>query len=262
MKLYFKPGMILAAALALGLTPFGVQADEHDKKTVITIDEPIQVVDTYLEPGTYVFKLIESSSDRHTVEIYNKNESHLIKLMFAVPNYRLRPTSSNHSQFTFWETPAGTPKAVKAWFYPGDNYGHEFPYPSNVKQLSSAATATTTAQVSANVKEADKDADKTEDKLEAQRKEEQSAAVTPAPQPEPQEARVQEQPQQPEPVQLAQNTPAPEPQPQAQAPAPQPANNTQAPEELPKTASPYPLIGLCGLVSAGLFALLRIKRLS
>ena len=249
MELYFKPGMILAGALTLGLLPFSVQADDHDKKTVITVDEPIQVADTYLEPGTYVFKLIESSSDRHTVEIYNKNESHLIKLMFAVPNYRLRPPSTNHSQFTFWETPPGTAKAVRAWFYPGDNYGHEFPYPSDLKQLSTATTTTAAApapQPLATVTESEK-----------------SEAVTPAPQPALQQALEQEPSrQQQEPVQIAQNTPAPESQPQAQAPAPQPANDTKEPEELPQTASPYPLIGLAGLLSAGLFVLLRIKRLS
>jgi hypothetical protein len=250
MKQYFKPGIILAAALALGLIPFGIQADEHDKKTVITVDEPIQVVDTYLEPGTYVFKLIESSSDRHTVEIYNKNQSHLIKLMFAVPNYRLIPTSTNHSQFTFWETPPGTPKAVRAWFYPGDNYGHEFPYPDNLRQLSTAATATTT--VAAAVPAPQPAAAVTET--------EKSEAVTPAPQPAPQQALEEEQPRQEEPVQIAQNTPAPEPQ--VQTPVPQPASETKEPEELPKTASPYPLIGLGGLLFGGLYAMLRMKRLA
>jgi hypothetical protein len=30
---------------------------------------------------------------------------------------------------TFDERSAGSPEAVKAWFYPGDNEGHEFVYP-------------------------------------------------------------------------------------------------------------------------------------
>jgi LPXTG-motif cell wall-anchored protein len=30
---------------------------------------------------------------------------------------------------TFDERPVGSPEAIKAWFYPGDNYGHEFVYP-------------------------------------------------------------------------------------------------------------------------------------
>src|SRR6185437_374088 len=41
--------------------------------------------------------------------------------------------------FAFWETPAGVPKAVHAWFYPGDNYGQAFAYPKKlVAQLASA----------------------------------------------------------------------------------------------------------------------------
>ncbi len=30
---------------------------------------------------------------------------------------------------TFEERPAGTPEAIKSWFYPGDNMGNEFVYP-------------------------------------------------------------------------------------------------------------------------------------
>ena len=32
----------------------------------------------------------------------------------------------------FSERPAGTPPAVKSWFYPGDNFGHRFVYPKVV----------------------------------------------------------------------------------------------------------------------------------
>src|SRR6185437_2185820 len=28
----------------------------------------------------------------------------------------------------YWEVPAGQPKAMRAWFYPGDNFGQEFAY--------------------------------------------------------------------------------------------------------------------------------------
>jgi hypothetical protein len=51
--------------------------------------------------------------------------------------------------------------------------------------------------------------------------------------------------------------PAPEAAPAPSAPAPEPA-----PAELPKTASPYPLVGLAGLLSLGLFLVLRTVRAS
>jgi hypothetical protein len=246
--------MILAGALALGLMAPAVKADEHDKKTVVKVEEPIQIVDTYLEPGTYVFKLIESSNDRHTVEIYDKDQTHLIKLMFAVPNYRVRRTGK--TMFSFWETPAGTAKAVRAWFYPGDNYGQEFPYPTALKQTS-GATATTAALTVPAPQPAVTE-------TESQK----SDVQTPAPEPQQQAvAQEQPQPQEPtrapeEPVQIAQNAPAPEPQVQTPAPAPQPASDAKEPEELPRTASPYSSIGLGGLLSACMLVALRIKRMA
>ena len=104
-----------------------MQADEWNKKTVITINEPIQMPTVVLQPGTYVFKLMNSLSDRHIVQIFNADESHLFTTILAIPNYRLTPTDK--SSFQFWETPAGQPKAMRAWFYPGDNFGQEFAYP-------------------------------------------------------------------------------------------------------------------------------------
>jgi hypothetical protein len=44
--------------------------------------------------------------------------------------------------FRFWETPAGKPKAIRAWFYPGDNFGQEFAYPK-MKSVEFARTANT-----------------------------------------------------------------------------------------------------------------------
>ena len=45
----------------------------------------------------------------------------------AIPDYRLKP--SDKPIITFEERAAGSPEAVKAWFYPGENYGHDFVYP-------------------------------------------------------------------------------------------------------------------------------------
>jgi hypothetical protein len=206
---------------------FRAQADQWDKKTILTVNQPIQITDTYLDPGTYVLKLVDSSSDRHIVYIFNANQNHLINTVMAIPNYRLRPTGN--SEFVFWETPPGTARAMRAWFYPGDNFGQEFTYPKHLKELA-VATPAPAPPVTA-------------------------PEPSPAPQPEPQ-AQVQEPAPQPAPAQepplIAQNAPPP-----AAEPAPTPAPE---PKELPKTATPYPLIGLGGLLSLGLYVLARIKR--
>ena len=74
-------------------------------------------------------KLLDSPSNRHIVQIFNADETQLQTTVLAIPNYRLEPTGK--TQFQFWETPPGQPKALRAWFYPGDNFGQEFAYPKS-----------------------------------------------------------------------------------------------------------------------------------
>ncbi len=100
------------AALALGLAVPRAQADQWNKRTTLTIDQPMQITDTYLEPGQYVFKLLDSQSARHMVQIYNADQTPLITAILAIPDYRVHVTGS--SRFTMWETPAGYTQALKS----------------------------------------------------------------------------------------------------------------------------------------------------
>jgi hypothetical protein len=120
------------AFIAAAFSPTA-RADVWNKKSILTISEPIQVSKIVLDPGTYVIKLADSSSDRHVVQIFNQDETHLITTVIAIPNYRLQPTGK--TRFNFWETPAGQPAAVRAWFYPGDSFGQEFVYPRSITSL-------------------------------------------------------------------------------------------------------------------------------
>jgi LPXTG-motif cell wall-anchored protein len=199
-------------------------ADAWDKMTIVTVNQPIIAGNKVLDPGTYVWKLLDSPSDRHVVQIFDKDQRHLETTVLAIPNYQMQP--QGNTQFSFWETPAGVPKAVRAWFYPGDNFGQEFPYPKKlVAQLASAAPV----PVPTNYKEPE-------------------AAPAPAPEPAPQ----------PEAAPAPAPAPAPEPQAQPEqntTPAPAPAPEQQT---LPKTGSFNPLVGLLGLGSLTLAGLLTL----
>jgi hypothetical protein len=233
-----------------------VRADEWNKRTVITINEPIQLPNTVLPAGTYVFKLLDSPSDRHIVQVFDKDETHLLTTILAIPNYRLQPTGK--SAFAFWETQAGNPQALRAWFYPGDNFGQEFAYPKDVSTqiaaINKSSVVTTTAQASDDMKTAPISAVNErgqENNLDttAYNQRDDSANVVPAPVPEP--APVQAQPA----PQIAQNVSAPSPV------GVQDPDAAPAPPQLPHTASQMPLIGLAGLMSLGMFfALSREKR--
>jgi hypothetical protein len=106
----------------------GVRADTaFNKRTVVTFTQPVEIPGQVLPSGTYTVELYESFGNRHIVRIYNADRTQLIATVLAIPNLRLKPTGDN--MMTFSERPANAPDALKAWFYPGDNFGQEFVYP-------------------------------------------------------------------------------------------------------------------------------------
>jgi len=105
------------------LTPLA-KADEWNKKTVITTNNPIQIQGKVLEPGRYVLRLLDSPSDRNIVQIYDADETKLEMTVLANSAFRLVPTGD--TRFTFYESANGQAQALRTWFYPGDNFGLEF----------------------------------------------------------------------------------------------------------------------------------------
>src|SRR5438105_6603630 len=109
------------------------RADDWNRKTTITFSAPVEIPGVHLAgwgvlpPGTYVFKILDSQSDRHIVQIFNKDQTTVYATILAIPNYRLQATDK--TVMTFRERPAGQPEALRAWFDPGRNWGEEFVYP-------------------------------------------------------------------------------------------------------------------------------------
>jgi hypothetical protein len=119
----------MACLMLLGGTYFvpGVRADESDKKTIVIVNEPIQVPGKVLPAGTYVFKLLDAN-DRTLVAIYDASERHLITTVQGIPDVRTEAPDKAILQLE--ERTGSQPEALKAWFYPGDNFGVEFVYPT------------------------------------------------------------------------------------------------------------------------------------
>jgi hypothetical protein len=133
---------LLAGLCALAAVP-GAKADTWNQKTILTFSGPVEIPGQVLPAGTYVFKLADSSSHRHIVQIFNKEENRVFGTFLAIPDYRLR--ASDKTIIRFEERTGGSPQAIKAWFYPGRNYGHEFVYPKKEAQALAAANNTAVA---------------------------------------------------------------------------------------------------------------------
>lgn len=219
-----KPFKTLATLFCLvALCAFIVptaKADDWNRKTVITFSGPVEVPGVgqhNLPAGTYVFKILNSQSDRHIVQIFNQDETQVLTTILAIPNYRLHATDK--TVITFRERPAGEPEALRAWFYPGREWGEEFVYAKSraielAKETNEPVLATPT-------------------ELEAAPIETLNTAPVEAVAPTG------------EPVELAQVV---EPPP---ANAPMAAATQPAADPLPQTASSLPMIALIGLMMIG-----------
>ena len=118
-----------ASIIALAFSPT-VKATDYDKKTTVTFNQTIEIPGVgqqFLPAGTYIFKLVDSLSDRDIVQIFSPDEKHVFATILTIANYRLKATSK--TVMTFRERASGQPEAIRAWFYPGANWGQEFVYP-------------------------------------------------------------------------------------------------------------------------------------
>jgi LPXTG-motif cell wall-anchored protein len=218
----------------------------YDRTTTVTFSAPVEIPGVHLKgyavlpAGTYVFKLMDSTSNRHIVQIFTQDQKKCIATILAIPNTRLK--MSDKTVITFRERPNGEPPALRAWFYPDAQWGDEFVY--GKKKAKEIAQATQTPVLYNNT-----DADETA-----------NAEVT-EPIQAPQPAQVQHMHQAevkaynptgdevelaqavtpPTPTEMAQNTP-----PAQSAPAP---TTSSTPAQLPQTGSPLGWIMLSGLLS-------------
>jgi hypothetical protein len=209
------------------------KADEWNQRTTITFSGPVEIPGQVLMPGTYVFRLMDSVNNRNIVQVYNKDESHCYGTFLAIPDYGLKP--ADKPIVTFEERAAGSPEAVRAWFYPGDSYGHEFVYPKvKAVQLAKAnnmPVASMPNELGANTTKPTKSMN-----------EPQVMAMKQAP--------LKAQKPTEEEVEIAEAFTAPPPTEQA----------VNLPVNLPKTASTLPFVGLIGLFLVGIAEFLRLTR--
>jgi hypothetical protein len=221
--------LVFVLCVGLLLIALPATAGQWDKATTVTFAQAVELPNIILQPGTYIFRLLDTPGNRHVVQVFNAEETHLYTTILAIPNYQLK--ASEKTIMPFEERAPGRPEALHAWFYPADTFGQEFVYPKARAAELAKATAKPVlgAEITPN--------ETPQELLEApvltfnpEQQQTEIAAVAPPMEPtwEP------------------------------------PMQAVHVPAELPKTASPMPLIGLVALTSLGFAVMLRVlrKRLS
>jgi hypothetical protein len=272
-----KIGLFLGSlVLGLSLAAPQAQADEWNKKTVITVKEAMRIPSLTLQPGKYVLKLADSNGNRHIVQVFNSDESQILATILAIPNERLEPTGD--TVLELWETPKGAPRALRAWFYPGDNFGQEFAYPKDeaaaltaevhheVPALSEEDQAALAKSSSGSVTPAENKSTTpvateqpvttTENPAQLPHSEADNTAQSAAPQEQPSTSGAPQQ----QPSTSVGSSTMDETHPSESTPGTTSTDTTAtAKRELPRTASYLPIIGLSGFLAVGAATALRMS---
>ncbi len=125
-RIKIAASILCVSLMTLVLSP-RVRADDWNKETVVTFSAPFEIPGGITLPaGTYVFKLMDSSTNRNIVQIFSQDKKQLHATILAVNNYRMKTTDK--TVMTFSERAVGSPEAIRSWFYPGMNSGQEFVY--------------------------------------------------------------------------------------------------------------------------------------
>jgi hypothetical protein len=217
-------------------------AQRFDRGTKITINQPFEVPGTALPAGSYVIRLMDVAGSRSVVQILNADETKSYAIVLAIPDYRLK--APDKTEISFYEAQSGAPMPLRAWFYPGYNYGVEFVYPKR--------KAVEIAKVSGEHVIATTRPESTKEPSAAELKTEPLIAIQPGGK-EVEVATVHPEPAAP-PVTEARPAPT-EPVLTAQAETPK-----EPVKKLPKTATPFPFVALTGLLAAGAAGALRVAR--
>jgi hypothetical protein len=121
---------VMVASIMASTMASTVAAQPSDKRTFFTFSGPVEVPGVALPPGKYIFRVADESG--RIVQVLNEDGTKPYAMFFTVPIERVTPPSQ--PEVRFMETPAGSPPAIKTWWYPGETTGWEFIYPKEHAQ--------------------------------------------------------------------------------------------------------------------------------
>jgi len=232
---------------------------DTEHKTVVSFTGPVEVPGSnpqVLPAGSYMFKVVDSKSNRNIVQVSNKEETHVYTTILAIPTHR--DVDTDKTVMTFEERAAGEPQALRAWFYPHERSGQEFVYSKDratqlAKSSNSPVPYSDSASSNASVSTATSrpGTETNSSPIMTMMPTGQSAPYTQQAQASAPAPVSRQQPQ------ATNSAPVTRQQPQATSPAAETRQQTQEPTQtannLPQTASDLPWLAMAGclLIVAG-----------
>jgi hypothetical protein len=257
---------IVFAVMAMWTTRVAAQDTNTQQRTFMTFSNTVEMPGVTLPAGTYIFRLADTPT-RNVVQVLSQDQKSVLGQWTFVQ--ARRPKATGDTVVMFKENKEGTTPAVQYWYYPGESIGKEFIYPKDqaekiaartgqsvlteegrVEGSSSSDVAAANAAANDNVASNQADTDRTQQNAPAPAQPTAAAGSTTG---------VRGQSAQNDNSSLSASAQSNDRVGTSGSTAPSAVDrapeSTQArASELPRTASPAPLIGLIGLLSlAGAF---------
>jgi LPXTG-motif cell wall-anchored protein len=109
-----------------------------DRRTYFTFNTTVEVPGATLPAGRYIFRLPSPDTSHSVVQVTSADGKKVYSTFFSLPSNR--PEAASDPEVRFMETPAGAPRAVRTWWFPGERTGSEFVYPKAQAQRLAKAT--------------------------------------------------------------------------------------------------------------------------
>jgi hypothetical protein len=248
-------GCALAFIVSVAVETRAFAQEPTDQRTYFTFSAPFELPGgKSLPAGRYTFRIVDSPSNRHIVQIMSEDGKQMHATILAIPAERQDPPDD--PEVRFMETAANQPPAIRTWWYPGRTIGHEFIYPKDqarrlaAKQREPVLTVTgdeTTAEAMQTA-----DLTRISSTGEESRVTDTRTAENERTQPAPSATTRTER-------STATTTQAETTTAATRAPS-RAADANERRTELPRTASTLPLVGLIGVASFVGAAALRMRR--
>jgi hypothetical protein len=122
---------IVLAVLAMLATRVAAQDTNTQERTFMTFSGAVEMPGVTLPAGTYVFRLADTPT-RNVVQVLSKDEKDILGQWTFVQ--APRPRATDDTVVMFKENKEGAMPAVQYWYYPGETIGKEFIYPKDQAQ--------------------------------------------------------------------------------------------------------------------------------
>lgn len=234
---------VFTAVFLTVATSASAQDSNINQRTYLTFSGPVQVPGVTLPAGKYMFRLADTAL-HNVMQVLDSEGKKSIGQWFFIPRNRTTEqanAANGKPVVIFREGPEGVTPAVRYYFYPTDLTGKEFIYPKAQALKIAAATNQPVLATDTDVAKGGEAHVFTVEPNGAEAEYNANAAAAPVAENRPTDVIADRD-------QTAAGT--------AGVGDQNPAPRQEASNQLPKTASPFPLIGLMGLISlAGAFGL-------